>query len=253
MMHYAFDLESEGGDEATIRALHDPFVKPSPPGAFDESSVKCGNLGEAKAREKIEAARQAHAKAVASYAADCDAAEQKYWREIFDRAALSPSTGRIVVVGVKSAGGTERFISGDEADILSSWWARWEELSGAGAIFVGCNSALFDLPYLVRRSWVNGIPVPGEVWESQWRRWHKSFVDVRERWLLGQRWAECPSSLDHMAKVLGFEGKLPGEIAANFGRYWREQREFAESYLRRDLDLTLGIARRLGIIRERAA
>jgi hypothetical protein len=252
MMHYAFDLESEQGDEATIRALHDSFVKPAPPGAFDPSQVAVGNLKDpAKIDAKIEDAKLKHQQAVLSYASDCEAAEQKYWADIFAKAALSPATGRIVVVGVKSAGGVERFISGDEPDILSAWWARWEELMGAGAKFLGANIVNFDLPYLVRRSWINGIPVPGAAWDG--RYWHKSFVDVRQQWLLGQRWADCPSSLDHMAKVLGFEGKLPGEIAAHFGRYWREQREVAEAYLRRDLDLTLGIARRLGIIRERAA
>ena len=102
MMHYAFDIETEQGDEATIRALHDPFVKPDAPDEFfDPSQVKVGHLkDQAKIDAKIDDARQAHAQALASYAADCDAAEKEYWRAILERAALSPATGRIVVVGV---------------------------------------------------------------------------------------------------------------------------------------------------------
>lgn len=254
VVFYCFDLESEMGDEATIRTLFDPFVKPAPPGAFDESSVKCGNLGEVKAKEKIETARIAHQQAVASYASDCDAAEKKYWQEIMERAALKPETGRIVVIGVKSAGGIESFIDGDEPDILSSWWARWEDLSGRGAVFVGANSRDFDLPYLKIRSWINDIPVPPAAWDSYTERWHRSFRDVRREWLSGRRYSDCESSLNHMAKSLGVGEKMPGEIAAHFGKYWREDREKAVAYLRRDLDLTLAIARKAGIIpREKAA
>lgn len=254
MNYYAFDIETEQGDEATIRALAKPYVKPAPPGDFDEASVKVGHLTDkAKIIAKVEEARLEHGRAVESYESDCEAAEKKHWQEVFDRAALNASTGRIVVIGVKSAGGAEKFISGDEPDILSSWWARWEELSGAGAIFLGTNCFAFDLPYLVRRSWINQIPVPGEVWEERWEKWHPSFKDVRTRWLLRQRYVDCESSLDHIAKVLGVGEKLPGEIAAHFGRYWREQREVAEQYLRRDLDLTLAIAKRIGTIREKAA
>lgn len=252
MNHYSFDIETEAGSEEQIRALAEPFVKPPPPGPFDPSQVRTGNLkDQAKIDAKIADAAEAHAQTVASYAADCEAAEKKHWQELVDSAALNPATGRVVVIGVKSAGGIETFISGDESDILSSWWARWEERMGAGDRFLGCNSSGFDLPYLCRRSWINNIPVPGAVWDG--RYWHKSFIDVRHHWLLGQRYTECKSSLDHIARVLGVGEKLPGEIAANFGRYWREQRQVAESYLRRDLDLTLLIARRIGIIREKAA
>ncbi len=252
-MYYAFDIETTVGDDAVIRSLVAPFVKPAPPGPFDRAAVKVGNLkDQAKIDAKIEEAHRDHLQAVANYADDCAAAEKRYWDEVYGKAALDPTTGRIVVVGVMSQGGSVRFIDGDEPDILSAWWSRWEELMMQGARFLGSNSRDFDLPYLVRRSWINGVPVPESV-VDQGRYWHKCFHDVRQHWLLGQRYADCHSSLDYMARALGVGEKLPGEIGAHFGKYWNEDREKAKNYLTRDLELTLSIARRLGLIQEKAA
>jgi hypothetical protein len=252
MTFYAFDVETEAGSDEQIRALAKPYVKPAPPGLFDESSVKTGNLKDpAKIAAKIEEARQEHQQAVASYADDCAKGEAEHWKQVREAAALNPVTGRVLVIGVKSAGGAERFISGDEPDILSAWWSRWEKLTDSGARWLSCNGRDFDLPYICRRSWINGVSVPGSAYDG--RYWHNSFIDVRQRWLLGQRYADCESSLNHIARVLGVGEKLPGDIGARFGQVWREDRELALSYLRRDLDLTLSIAKRIGVIRERAA
>ena len=251
---YVFDIETEAGDEEHIRALAKPFVKPQPLGAFDPSKVRLGNLKKQDLIDaKIADEREKHQAAVANYEADCEKAEQEHWSGVIRDAALNPVLGRIVVIGVKSAGGKEKFIDGDEADVLSAWWSRYDELVSTGARFIGCNIHDFDLPFLCRRSWINGIEIPETVTDG--RYWSNCFIDVRKRWLLGQRYTECESSLNHMARALGVGEKMPGEIGAHFGRYWRgteEDRELAKQYLQRDLDLTLGIARRLGVIRERA-
>lgn len=254
-MEYIFDLETEAGNEDTIRALCKPFVAPPPPGEFKVESVKLGNLkDQAKIDAKIKDARDAWEEAVANYADKCATDERDYWQKIIQNAAKNPALGRIVVIGVLSSTGKETIIDGDEPDILSGWWASWEKRMMDGCAFVGSNIFDFDLPFLRIRSWINGVPVPEAVRDNRW--WHRSFVDLRQEWLSGRRYTECESSLDHMGKALGLGGKLPGDLGAQFGRLWRgtpEQRKQALSYLRRDLDLTLSIAKRIGVIHERAA
>lgn len=253
MTSYVFDIETEAGNEETIRDLCKPFVKPPAPcECFDPSSVKLGRMkDQVKIDAKIEAAREAHEELVTNYAEKCIADERDYWQKIIANAAKNPALGKIVVIGVKSTGGKERFICGDEPDILSSWWASWEARMMEGCTFIGCNNFEFDLPFLRIRSWINNVPVPDSVRDNRW--WHRCFADVRQEWLSGRRNTDCESNLNHIGKALGLGGKLPGDIAPQFGRYWREQRSVAEQYLRRDLDLTLSIARRLGIIRDKAA
>lgn len=255
MSAYIFDAETERGDEDSIRSLCKPFVKPPPPNPDWRSQVKLGNLKDpAKIDAKIEDARVAYQQAVDNYQADSEAAEQKYWREIIDNAALNPALGRIVCIGVASDTGKVKIIDGDEADILSSWWSSWEARMLQGFSFVGHNIFEFDLPFLRIRSWVNRVTIPASLRDNRW--WNRCFIDVRQEWLSGRPSTKCESNLDHIGKAMGLGGKLPGDIGAKFGRLWRgtpEERQQALAYINRDLELTAGIAKQMGIIREKAA
>jgi hypothetical protein len=249
-MMLAFDIETESLPEEQVRLFSEPFKKPAHPGPFDPSAVRTGNLkDQIKIDAKIQEARDAHALAVQSYEADCTKAEREYWQGLMDKAALSPVTGRVVVVGLRSVSGKETLISGDEPDILSSFWNQYRDCSRARRQMIGANILNFDLPFLVRRSWINRVEVPDGVRDG--RYWDKIFVDIREHWLCGQWKGDVESSLDLMARALGVGHKLDKTIGAHFGKLWRgdqQEHELAKRYLQRDLELTIEIARRLGII-----
>jgi hypothetical protein len=243
---HIFDIETEPLDMEQLRQLAPPFVPPPRPGAFDPACVKYGNLKDATKRaEKLAECQAAHAAAVANYEETVATAEFAHWQAVLDKAALSPTTGRVVCIGIKT-NFKESIISGEEPDILSSWWHRYSETMLAGGKWIGINIKQFDLPFLVRRSWIMGVQIPESAWDG--RYWNRCFVDLREVWLLGQRYSDCESSLDLIARSLGLGRKLPG--GANFGRLWRgtpEERAEALTYLHRDLDLIHSIAIRLGI------
>lgn len=209
-----FDIETGPLEDEILRELMPPF---------DVSEVKTGNLGEEKAQEKIEAAREAHE------------------RRFIEKAALNPVTGQVLVIGVKRAeDGRGKFIVGDEKEILAEFW---EVVYQRQPRLAGWNIHDFDIPFLYRRSWLTGVqPPPAAMYRD--RYWPEKWVDLRKRWLCTRRPTDETSSLDYVAKALGLEGKLGS--GADFARLWEEDRKAAKQYLKRDLDLIHEIAVRLG-------
>jgi len=226
------------------------FVPLPHPGEFDPSSVKVGNLkDQAKITAKIEEARQADVSAVENYEQNLTAARDAAWNEFKGNAALSATTGQVLAIGIQR-GDKAAIFQGDEPTILIGFWKKY--LACRPQIkLVGCNIFDFDLPFLIRRSWMLGVDVPRSVCEfGKWSNFDPLFVDIRQRWLLGQR-NNCPSSLDTMARALGCGHKTDGVNGADFSRLWNgtpEERQLATDYLLNDLQMTANVAKRLGVM-----
>lgn len=236
-----WDIETGPRLDIDLASLAEPF---------DESSVKLGNL---KDPEKI-AAKIAEARA-------------EHEANIVGRAALSPITGCVLAIGVASSRGAACMAVEDgddhakaEADLLSAWWEKASVWRSSGRRLVGHHIS-FDLPFVVRRSWILGVPVPGWIHAGRYRP--DFFVDTEERWLSFNRFGSEKSNLDMIAKGFGLDGKfkpeprvLPGDQAATeltgatFHRFFRaggEFRSLALEYLAKDLMLTREVAVRMGI------
>src|SRR5690349_25148701 len=95
-----FDIETAACADDQIRQFCPEFVPPAHPGEFDVASVKYGNLkDEAKRAMKRDECRDAHAAAVANYAADVEAKRAEHWERFKANAALDPLTGQIIAIG----------------------------------------------------------------------------------------------------------------------------------------------------------
>ena len=81
-----------------------------------------------------------------------------------------------------------------ESAILGRFWATYLKVKNEGRPMVGLNIFDFDLPFLARRSWINGIDVPETAIDQSFRYWDRVFVDLRRRWLLGQHSTSCKSN-----------------------------------------------------------
>jgi len=203
------------------------FLVAIPP--FDPSTVKTGNLGPEKAKAKIDAARAEHeAKAV-------------------ERAALSPLTGRVLAIGYLRDEGAHYLDVETEHKMLSRFWDHYRFVARREDSMVGHNIFGFDLPFLVRRSWVIGLAdrMPRNIIEKN-RYWSPVFVDTMVRWQLGN-YREYVS-LNTLAQAYGVGGKPDGVSGADFARLLTEDQERAFNYLRNDLDMTFQVALRMGII-----
>lgn len=257
-----FDIETGSLPDTELSALC-PAFEPTPhPGEFDPSQVKYGNTkDEAKRATILAEAREKHSAEVANYDHVCRVLAEQHFTKFKSRAALDPTTGRVVAVGYQSADTGKVAISdgkGDESTILTEFWAKYlkcRQQPGSPRKMVGCNIFGFDLPFLIRRSWMLGVDVPASVVVNR-RYFDQLFVDLREVWLLGQKWGDCESKLDTMARALGVGSKSNGEgvngcTGADFARLWggtAAERELAIAYLKNDLELTAGVAKRLGVV-----
>lgn len=243
-----FDIETGPDDKRLMD--HWSYPDFAELGDFDPSSVKTGNLKDAaKIAEKIEAARLAHEQAKSTAKSDYDAARAQSLQDHTDRAALSAATGRVLAIGYHSAETGKTLVHGEdqtEAELLNGFWAQYSRMRKAGRRMVGFNSNGFDVPFLLRRSWMLGVDVPPSARNGRYL--DQIFVDLREIWLCGQRWGDCESSLDHVAKCLGVGQKTEGVTGADFARLWAEDRPRAIEYLTQDVRLTYEVAVRLGVV-----
>jgi hypothetical protein len=195
---------------------------------FVESEVKLGN------RKDPDVIRQY-----------LDDARQKHIEQWIARAALSPLTGSIVAIGwLKDNGASSIMMEGefDELTMIEAFFALYQ--SQYGARWIGFNIARFDLPFLVRRAWTYGIPVP-PIFNGRYPA--SCFVDLMQLWQMGD--PKEFISLDRLARYLGLPGKSMDGSAFAALRY--ENPDTAIEYLRNDLELTQSVAEKIGLPKQK--
>lgn len=150
-----FDIETGPLDESIILNMTTPFVEPVHPGEFDPAAVKVGNLkDQSKIDAKILEARQRHESAVADFNRSRADAYSAWKASAIDSAALHPATGMVVAIGYKKPGSTGMMDFGNETELIEKWWKIFKAALANHTNLVGHNIFDFDLPFLVRRSWL---------------------------------------------------------------------------------------------------
>lgn len=234
------------------------FTPPEPPTTeFDPASVKYGNLkDEAKRAAKLEEARAAHAAALAEWPTNLAALREAEWVKFKNKAALSATTGKVLAIGLINGEGKSAILHGgdehSESHLLTEFWALCKKKKGKDR-FAGLNIYGFDLPFLIIRSWIQGVSIPNYIYSlsGKWTNFDHSFIDLRNVWLLGRNWGECESNLNAISLALGGKGKMQGVGGEDFARLWfgtPEDHELAVSYLINDLVETKFIANKLGFV-----
>lgn len=148
------------------------------------------------------------------------------WKE---DAALSALTGKVVAIGFRDKGGDFLlFTPLTEHQIIRDFW----HMMINPITLVGFNSNSFDLPFLIRRSWKLGIPIP--YWLREGRYFSKLCVDLKDLWQLGDRQAH--GTLAQLAVHFGLPGKLGS--GKDFAKLLETDPESAREYLKRDLEIT---------------
>lgn len=248
-----FDIETGCLPEEQLREVYVPLdeseIDGLVEGEFDPASVKCGNLKDpAKIAAKVEEARQAHENAKANSSKIIVDAKAKHWEEFVATAALSPITGRILVIGYRSTEKNTTLIhEAEESVLIAEFWKKYEACRSAGRKMVGHNIGGFDIPFIVRRSWLLDIPVPTTVFDKG--RWLDSstLVDTLSLWKCG---TNDGAKLDLLGRAFGVGGKTEGVNGSDFSRLYfgsPEEKAKALEYAARDVVVTAGIATRMGV------
>lgn len=249
-MSLIIDIETSGLPVEQLEPIFAANYTPlAHPGEFDQSSVKTGHLKDpAKIEAKLQEARDAHAALLANHGKACTDHRAAALAEFVSRAALNPVTGCVLAVGVRVLdSGKQAIVADDEATTLQKVWSKLTASNNSRII--GHNIKGFDLPFMMRRSWILQVDVPNWVFDG--RFFHRCFIDTRDLWLCGQPWGQCESSLGVVGQALGLGGKTDGVSGGDFSRLWNgtpEERALAKEYLLRDLELTAKVAQRMGVV-----
>ncbi len=265
-----FDIETGPLPDEHLLAILPPFdaVAAVPEmGPFDPASVPTGNLKDpVKVMAKVNEARAKHDLLSARIPARREEAGRNYFTKFKEKAALSATTGVVKAIGWEEVdhddlprlcGVTGRDWIGEaagchfqefqsESHLIKRFWDLWRDTPSRN--FVGHNIHGFDLPFLVKRSWILGIDIPDGVQQSFGSRWSNQFVDTMQRWGCGQREL---ISLNDIARALGIHGKPDDCTGADFARMFDaggEERETALKYLCGDLRMTKAVAEAMGIL-----
>lgn len=214
-MSLIFDIETEPMSELELQALCPPF---------DPAKVKMGNVKDpVKVRQRLEEAEASH---FADFCAD---------------AALDAGKSRLLAVGIHRANAEIIWNRHDESEwaLIRGIWDRFSDES----VVIGFNILGFDLPYLVRRSWLLGVPIPKACRNGG--RFSSGFVDIMKEWQC-QNYREEFVSLDRLARMFGV-GEKTGS-GADFHKLAKSDPAAATEYLLNDLKLTKAIAERMGLL-----
>lgn len=166
--------------------------------------------------------------------------QARRWKE---QAALSPLTGRVAIVGVLDSKGTFDIwdFTQDEKEQL---WSFWTFLRQENSRYMGWNIKGFDVPFLVQRSWINGITVPMEfLFDGRYLQ-RDRFIDLQEVWACYGP-SRTGMSLSAVSQACGVGVKTAS--GADFGKLWETDKEAAIKYCQYDCELAFALARRMGV------
>lgn len=170
------------------------------------------------------------------------AKEAEHESDVMSRAALDPVLSEILAIGyIKD--GQKVILSGDEAQMLKDFWWEVRKVVNSYGKLVGFNIIGFDLPFLIRRSWVHNVPYAESIRRGRYYS-DNLVVDLAEIWRLGDK--NTFISLDRISRLLGI-GEKSGS-GKDFAALWESDREAAIAYLHKDLELTEKLAYRLNAV-----
>jgi len=153
--------------------------------------------------------------------------------------ALHADRGSVALIGYgMETGATIQPPALGEAPRIADCW----ELIKHNTPVVGFNIIRFDIPFLVRRSWILGVPVPRDVvFDKRGYINQDRFIDLMLFWQCGDRQEYI--SLDTISKAVLGRGKT--RHGSDFGNLWATDRQAAIEYCKSDVQLTWELAQRL--------
>lgn len=243
-----FDIETEPLPNLVIPELDPASIEGLATGEFDPSMVKIGNTkNPVLINEKIERARIDFEERKANSAIIIKEARERHAAEFLASSTLSPVHSQILAIGYYSPSKSIVKIHADlpEKDLLSVFWNQFDRLTQEKRSLVGVGIFGFDLPYMIRRCWITGVPVPDNVFAHG--HFHYTFVDLSVRWQMYSRWRSEPASFESLAQAFGTLGKN-GKSGADFYKLWKSDRQSAVDYLTSDVKQPAIWAEKMGVL-----
>ena len=172
--------------------------------------------------------------------------------EIFDKwGTIYPEFGKVVVITV----GQVKFENGqpvpkvrsiwghDEKEVLTEFMTMMQKIFAANsnAQIVGHNIKRFDLPFILKRSIVNGIQIPSKLHLQKLKPWESCLLDTTEIWKFGNFSGGASLGLIcDLLKIPTPKENMKGDQVNE--AYWKEDRlEEIKNYCEYDVVATMNL------------
>jgi len=168
-------------------------------------------------------------------------------REVYRQtAAFFPEFGKVACVSmafVTKSGEVkfESFYGEDESHILTETRKIFDKIEPLGFELCGQSIKLFDIPFLGKRYFINGMKPPKLFPTHDTKPWDLRVLDTKEVWQFGNNWSL--GSLDLMCSVLEIDSPKNGDVKGDnvTTNYWAGNHEEIKEYCERDVKALVDI------------
>lgn len=161
--------------------------------------------------------------------------KNKSAEEIYEETSFEGTFGRICCIGIIKEGPKgiiqKEVFSGTEKEILAKFWKAAADVQQ----FIGHNIWNFDLPFIYKRSIINGVKPRLDISFARYR--NIPIYDTQQEWeLWGYQKAQ---KLDTLARVLGLPTSKNEMDGSMVWKYYKEGKiEDICKYCMKDVELT---------------
>ena len=165
-------------------------------------------------------------------------------------AAFYPEFGKVACVsmGFVTKEGEiryESFYGEDEVTILKETKKVFDKVEPMGFELCGQSIKIFDIPFLGKRFFINGINPPKLFPMYNTKPWELKVLDTKDVWQFGNNWSL--GSLDLMCTVLDIDSPKNGEVKGDnvTTNYWGGNHEEIKEYCEKDVKALIDIIQKL--------
>ena len=175
--------------------------------------------------------------------------EKEVKQEVYRQtAAFFPEFGKVACVSMafvnKGKVKYESFYGNDEVDILKNVREVFDKVDGLGFDLCGQNIKFFDIPFLGKRYFINGLKIPTLFPTHDTKPWDLRVLDTKDVWQMGGR---SIGSLDLICSALDIDSPKNGDVKGDnvTTNYWSGNHEEIKGYCEKDVKALVDIITKL--------
>jgi hypothetical protein len=181
---------------------------------------------------------------------DFDKFNKETFKEVYRQtAAFFPEFGKVACVSMafvtKGTVKYDSFYGEDEVKILKDVRKVFDKIDPLGFDLCGQSIKMFDIPFLGKRYFINGLKPPTLFPTHNTKPWELRVLDTKEVWQFGNNWSL--SSLDLQCLVLDIDSPKNGDVKGDSvtTNYWSGNHEEIKEYCERDVKALVDIITKL--------
>jgi hypothetical protein len=175
---------------------------------------------------------------------------EEYKNEVYKQtAAFFPEFGKVCCVSLgfvtnKGEAKLESHCGDNEVDILNKVRTVFDKVEPMDFTLCGQNIKKFDIPFLGKRYFINGMKPPKMFPTHDTKPWDLKVLDTKDVWNFG---GYGLSSLDLITTMLGVDSPKNGDVRGDSVNdfYWKGEHTLIGEYCEKDVKALIDITQKL--------